>query len=212
MIEPSQTAIDYIITCCPAAGSFAGPIGDVNRFLKRVALEIKTSEISEVFGGRYKEHVAYAIDMVASFPFTSPPAAIASVYLVTRFEFYFRILSGKLNADGTWISPEAQAAAQIALKDYRLRKPRVSSVALAYKIMKIDQSRNLAKHCTRMDSILYATPKIVYGSRKGGEKICNIGDRIEFGRNAAGHGYWGDISSEAEFYGLMTALVFYNQS
>lgn len=207
MTEPSKAAIDYIITCCRATGCFSGT-SDVDKFLKQVALEIKTSEISEVFGGRYKEHVAYAIDMVASFPFTSPPAAIASVYLVTRFEFYFRILSGKLNADGTWISPEAQAAAQIALKDFRLRKPRVSSVALAYKIMKIDQSRKLAQHCARMDNILYLAPEVVEGSRK----ICDIGDRIEFGRNAAGHGYWGDISSEATFYGLMTALVFYNQS
>jgi hypothetical protein len=160
--------------------------------------------------------VVYAIDMVASSQFTSPPAAIASVYLVTRFDLYFRILSGKLNANGTWISPEAQAAAQAALKDFRLKKKlkneRISDVALAYKIMKIDQSRPLAQHCARIDKILYPTPQIFYGSRKGEEKICDIGDRIAFCRHHAGHGYWGDISSEAEFYGLMTALVFYNQS
>jgi len=38
-----------------------------------------------------------------------------------------------------------------------------------------------------------------------------VGDRIAFGRHAAGHGQWGDISAEAAFYGLMTALIFYAQ-
>lgn len=207
MIEPSQTAIDYITTCCRGIGCFSGST-DVDRFLKRVASEMRVSQPSMVFPSRYIEHVAYAIDMVASNPFTSPPAAIASVYLVTRFEFYFRILSGELNADGTWVSPKAKATAQAVLRDSRLKRKRVSSVALTYKIMKIDQSRMLAQHCARMDDILYSTPTIAVGDIK----VCDIGDRIEFGRHHAGHGYWGDISSEAIFYGLMTAIVFYNQS
>ena len=42
--------------------------------------------------------------------------------------------------------------------------------------------------------------------------VADIGDRIEFGRHAVGHGHWGDISAEALFYGLMTSLVFYNQA
>ena len=42
--------------------------------------------------------------------------------------------------------------------------------------------------------------------------IADLGDRIEFGRHAVGHGHWGDISAEALFYGLVTALVFYNQA
>ena len=207
MIEPSKAAIHYITRCCSRIGAFSGST-DVHMFLKQVASEMRTSEPSMVFPNRYVEHVAFAIDMVASNPFTSPPAAVASVYLVTRFEYYFRVLSGKLNNDGTWISLKAQTAAQVALRDFRLKKLRVSSVALAYKIMKIDQSRMLAHHCALMDNILYSTPTIVIGDNK----ICDIGDRIEFGRNHAGHGYWGDISSEAIFYGLMTAIVFYNQS
>jgi len=42
--------------------------------------------------------------------------------------------------------------------------------------------------------------------------IQHVGDRIEFGRHSAGQGHWGDISSEAVFYGLMTAAIFYAQS
>lgn len=215
MKDPSETAIDYIIECCPSVGGFAGT-SDVGEYLKQVAFEMKESQISKAFPARYKEHVAYAVNMVASFPLAPEPATIASVFLVTRFEYYFRILSGKLNADGTWISQEAQASALAGQENSRLKKnlegERITNVSLAYKIMKIDQSRPLAQHCARIDNILYSTPQIVYGSKKEGVKICDIGDRIAFIRHHTGHGYWGDISAEARFYGLLTALVFYNQS
>ena len=100
MIEPSQTAIHYITTCCRGIGGFSGST-DVHMFLKQVASEMRASQSSMVFPSCYIEHVAYAIDMVGSNQFTSPLAAIASVYLVTRFEFYFCVMSGKLNADRT---------------------------------------------------------------------------------------------------------------
>lgn len=206
-MDPTKKAINYIKICCKRIGAFSGST-DVLKFLKRVASEMAASQPSIIFPNRYIEHVAYAIDMVASNPFTSSPAAIASLYLVTRFEFYFRILSGKLNADGTWTTPKAKASAQAALRNYRLGKQRVSSVAIAYKIMKIDQSRMIAQHCAKLDNTLYSTPTTVVGRTK----VCDIGDRIKFGRDAAGHGHWGDISSEAIFYGLMTAIVFYNQA
>ena len=41
----------------------------------------------------------------------------------------------------------------------------------------------------------------------GGFRVTDIGDRIAFGRHSAGHGLWGDISSEAVFYGLVTAMM-----
>ena len=66
----------------------------------RVAEEIVAAP-NTLFPQRYKEHVAYALGMVAQHSFTSPPAAIGAVYLATRFEFFFRLLSGKLNGDGT---------------------------------------------------------------------------------------------------------------
>jgi type 1 glutamine amidotransferase len=42
-------------------------------------------------------------------------------------------------------------------------------------------------------------------------EVHNIRDRIEYGRHVGGHGYWGDLSAEAIFYGLMTGIIFYNQ-
>ena len=120
-MNPTDEAIRYITTCCQNCGAFSGTDAPYV-FLKNLASQIQESKPSKVFPDRYKEHVAYAVDMVASNQFLSPPAAIASFYLVTRFEFYFRILSGKLNGDGTWISSEAKSTAQDAIDDWRLKK------------------------------------------------------------------------------------------
>lgn len=206
-MDRTKQALNFIKNCCRNSGTFYGTPG-VSLYLKETASEMAESKSSVVFPERYIEHVAYAIDMVGSNSFMSPPAAVASVYLATRFEFYFRILSGKLNGNGTWVSQLAQKDAQAVIKDKRLRFNRISSVALAYKIMKLDQTLKIVQVCTDLDNYLYSTPATVVG----GKIISDIGDRIEFVRNVAGHGHWGDISAEAFYYGLMTALVFYNQS
>lgn len=206
-MDRTKQALNFIKTCCPNIGAFQGT-SEVNLYLKETAVEMATSESSAVFPERYIEHVACAIDMIASNIFSSPPAAIASVYLATRFEFYFRILSGKLNGDGTWISLSAQEAASAVIKDNLLKSKRISNVGLAYKIMKLDQSRKIVQACKDLDKSLYSTPTVVVGDKK----IADTGDRIKFGRHTGGHGQWGDISAEGLFYGLMTAIVFYNQS
>jgi len=206
----TEQAIDFITKCCPHLGAFHGT-SVVNDYLTQTASEMKVSRPSTVFLARYIEHVACAVDMVASNSFTSPPAAIASAYLVTRFEFYFRILSGKLNGDGTWISAHTREAAQAAITadlKKKLNKKQISSVALAYKIMKLDSSLKIVQTCTLLDNSLYPSPVPMHG----GKFLADIGDRIEFGRHAVGHGHWGDISSEGLFYGLMTAVVFYAQT
>jgi len=205
-MSPTDEAIKYLTTCCRNIGAFSGT-GHPFAFLKKVSCQIEQSKPSKVFPSRYKEHVAYAVDMVVSNLFLSPPAAIASVYLATRFEYYFRILSGKLRGDGTWISSRAQSASQAAINDKRLRKDRVSSVSLAYRIMMTDTSLKIVQQCTKIDNCLYQKPITCANNIK----VHNIGDRIEFGRNVVGHGHWGDISSESVFYGLLTAIVFYNQ-
>lgn len=206
-VDRTQQALDFITSCCGSVGAFHGT-SDVHQYLKDTASEMAAVRPSVVFPARYVEHVAYAVDMVASNMFLSPPAAIASVYLATRFEFYFRVLSGKLNADGTWVSPSAKSAARAAISDPhdRLNRKHVSSVALAYKVMKLDQSRAIVQHCEALDKMLYPPAKVIGGT------VADIGERIEFLRNATGHGHWGDISGDALFYGLMTAVVFYNQT
>ena len=186
---------------------FSTDAGSVSKFIARVAQDMEASSSTTLFPGRYKEHVAYALNMVAQNSFTDPPAAIASVYLATRFEFYFRILSGELNGDGTWINPQGRSNVTAALNDSRLSRPRISSVSLAYKIMKLNQSRSAAQVFDQLDRNLFSTSQ----ATASGTPITDIGDRIEYLRNAGGHGEWGDISADSTFYGLVTAIVFYNQ-
>lgn len=210
-MNATQQAAGYITSSCPHLVGFSGT-DEVYRFLASVALDVDASKTTPLFPGRYKEHVAYALKMVANSHFTSPPAAIASVYLATRFEFYFRILSGKLSADGCWISPQAQSSAIAAIDDSRLtprlRQRCISRVSLAYKVMKLDQSGTAGQVFEQLDRALFPAPQ----KAVTGKVIADIGDRIEYGRNAAGHGGLGDISAESIFYGLVTAIVFYNQS
>jgi hypothetical protein len=189
-------------------GSYAGDFAPF-RLLGRVAEEMKVAPHTDLFPERYKEHVAYALGMVARHGFLEPPAAIAAVYLATRFEFFFRLLSGKLNGDGTRLNKAVdQPAAVAALGDRGLKGKRVSDVAVTYKLMKLDQSRPAARVFDSLDKAILPVPTIAVGNFE----VADIGDRIAFGRHSAGHGLWGDISSEAVFYGLVTAIVFYNQN
>ena len=209
--DRTQQAMEYITTCCRNIGSFSGT-GEVNCLIEEVASEMEGTSDSDAFPERYIKHVAYAMRMVARNGFKSSPAAVASVYLATRFEFYFRILSGVLDRDGTWTCDEAQDSSIAAIDDSRLKSKRghkrISSVGLAYKIMKLNKTLPLVRWCIELDDRLYPKPVTM----PDGKPVGDIGERIESGRNAAGHGRWGDISAEALFYGLMTVIVFYNQT
>jgi hypothetical protein len=201
MKDKAQQAADFIVSHCPHVGAFHGS-GEPYGFLQETAQQMREAQPTSVFPARYIEHVAYAVDLVGRNMFTTPPAAVASVYLATRFEFYFRLLSGNLNGDGTWISEPARQVALTTLGGKRLKnKVGISSVSLAYEVMRLGTSKVLP-YCALLDRTLYPSPI------KGG-RIKHVGDRIEFGRNAVGHGHWGDMSSEAVFYGLITAIVFY---
>jgi len=187
-------------------GRFAGD-GTPYEFLAQVADEMVAAEHTALFPDRYKEHVAYAVGIVARHRFLEPPAAIAAVYLATRFEFFFRLLSGKLKGNGTWLNKAVdQPAVVAALGKKGLQGNRVSDVAVTYKLMKLDQSRAVARVFDALDKSVFSVPITAVGG------VADIGDRIAFGRHSAGHGYWGDISSEAVFYGLVTAIIFYNQT
>ena len=204
----SDEAVGYIMTHCRHMGSFAGD-GAPYGFLAQVADEMAAAKHTELFPDRYKEHVAYAVGMVARHGFLEPPTAIAAVYLATRFEFFFRLLSGKLKGDGTWMNKAAdQPAAVVALGKKGLEGRRVSDVAVTYKLMKLDQSRTAARVFDALDKALFSNPIRAVG----GFVVADIGDRIAFGRHSTGHGLLGDISSEAVFYGLVTAMIFYNQA
>lgn len=204
----SDEAVEFIKTHCSHMGSYHGDFSP-HMFLARVADEMTSAPHTDLFPDRYKEHVAYAMGMVACHRFREPPAAIAAVYLATRFEFYFRLLSGKLKGDGTWLNEAFDKPAAIAaLGKTGLKQKCVSNVAVTYKLMKLNHARPAAHVFSSLDKAIFPT-RIVASSTS---QIADIGDRIAFSRHSAGHGLWGDISSEAVFYGLVTAIVFYNQS
>ncbi len=212
-MNPTEEAIFYITKWYPriGAGNTRHRIPDLTspyHVMNKAAEEMTQSVSSDVFPDRHKEHIAYALKMVASGGFLSSPAAVGSVYLATRFEYYFRVLSGRLNEDGTWKSAiNKQEIKNILTGVGGLDRPRINSVALAYKIMKTNDDLPLARICQDIDNTLY--PDGV--KRSETSPISDIGDRIEYLRHRSAHGHWGDISSDADFYGLMTVIVFYNQ-
>jgi hypothetical protein len=204
--DKAQQAADFIVSHVRNVGTFIGT-GEPYGFLQETALEMQRAKPTPVLPQRYIEHVAYAVQMAGKGWFLSPPAAVASVYLVTRFEFYFRVLSGQLDADGTWTSPSAQASAFAKLGDHRLKKRQISDVSLTYKLMKLGTSKVLP-YCEHLDCSLYSSAAV---KCDGYFDVASVGDRIAFGRHKVAHGGWGDISSEAVFYGLMTAIIFFSQ-
>jgi hypothetical protein len=207
-VQPSDEAAGYIKTHCGRLGSYNGD-GSPHSFLARVAEEMAAAPHSRLFPDRYKEHVAYALGMVARYGFLEPPTAIAALYLATRFEFFFRLLSGKLKGDGTWLNRAVDLPAAVkVLGKSGLKDSGVSNVAVTYKLMKFDKSHPAARVFDELDKAILPAPITAVGNFP----IADIGDRIAFCRHSAGHGLLGDISSEAVFYGLVTAIIFYNQN
>jgi hypothetical protein len=204
----SEEAISFIASHCKHMGSYEGDFGPYV-FLKNLVNDMASSQDTILFPARYGEHVAYAISMVIGSRFTEPPAAVAATYLVTRFEYYFRILSGKLKGDGSWIDRTVdQPIAISALGDDKsLRGNRVSNVAVAYKLMILNNDLAVSKAFERLDRLIFPEPR----RDCHGSIVANVGDRIAFGRHSVGHGLWGDMSAEAVFYGLATGIVFYTQ-
>jgi len=182
MSDRIQHASDLILSCCPHVSAYEGT-GDAHQLLIETAVDMHERPASAVFPSRYVEHVAYALDAVGRFGFLSPQAAVASVYLATRFEFYFRILSAKLTREGIWVSARAQQEAVTAIGDRRLKRPRVSSVSLAYRVLKLGDGR-VSKQFGALDAALYPKP-VTLGS---GFVVADLGDRAARSSVPVGHG------------------------
>jgi hypothetical protein len=75
----------------------------------------------------------------------------------TRFEFYFRLLSGETQwRRNMGFAISVAEAVLTRFADPRLKKPRVSSVSLAYALMRLGTS-NVVSHCASLDRILCAS-------------------------------------------------------
>jgi hypothetical protein len=173
-----------------------------------------TSPPREPFREGYVEFVAHSIKMtIDSESFLDPAPAVASVYLATRFENYFRHLSGKLGCKGEWLSPQHQAEAvrDLSVHTKSVNRPQISNVSIAYKVMMLRKDLPIVAHLKRLDENL---------AEKGLKQSFSIdphvsappmkdqGDRIGFGRNEIAHGEWGDMTGESLYYCLLTCLLF----
>jgi hypothetical protein len=205
MNQLSEEAVGYLTSHCRSLGGFQGTNAP-QRFLGRMAAELEAARPTHCFPDRQKEHVTFALRTVAgSTPFVSP-AVLAAAYLLNQMERYFRLLSGKLSENGTWLSPADRTVAVAALGD-EVNRSRISNVALAYKVMILDQTRLAGQVFANLDATLYPVPRRAAGD----VAITDLGDRIKYLRDPAGHGELGDVSAEGIFYGLVTAVVYYNQ-
>ncbi|GEM_PF-2509586 len=201
-IESTNTekAVDFIINNCLSIGQFNGS-NEVKFFIEQVALDMDLTEPNSIFPDRYKEHVAYAIREISKSDFLESQSVISSVFLLTRFEYFFRILSGKLKSDGSWISENAKTHSSVLLNEKKL-KNKINNLSIPYKIIAADPHNDIGRIFREIDNILFPSPITTcfyhlktIGSKTYREKIKinSIGDRIEVARNDVSHGRLADI-------------------
>ncbi len=202
-INPADRAAGYIETYC-SHGNSNSVTEDVFNFLEQAALDMEHSPRSGLLFERQKNQVVDALRKIVIRGFISSEFAIASNYLAARFEGYFRILSGLMDGDGGWKSADAKLAAEqltgMTFDD------RVDDVALAYNLVRYNQTLPVARYLTELDAKLYTTPFIAPDDNT---VITNIGERIKRNRVKVQQGYWSECSFEGIFFSLLTALIFY---
>jgi hypothetical protein len=206
-LELAGAAADFIVTCCPTAGAGAYT-PDVFSYLDALARAMGPGSESVLFGGRHKEHVAFAVALTARYMSLEPPAAIASVFLSMRFELYFRMLSGRLNDDGSWRDKAARDSAIALLEEPRLKRRRLADVELAYRVMLLSSDNPAVRILGDLEARLeaYYPPDDAKGTEF---YYFSIGSRIKCLRDPAAHGYYADLSSEGIFYSLLVGILFY---
>ena len=83
-----EKATCFIEKCCPHAGSFSGT-GDIHDLLLEFSSHL-SSKNETIYGERRREHISFALELVArSVPFR-PEGAIATPYLITQIEYSLR--------------------------------------------------------------------------------------------------------------------------
>lgn len=209
-LDRAEAAADFIVTCCPAAGA-GSYTTEVFHFLEALSDVMRRGPESPLFGGRHREHVAFAIALTAQYRSLAPPAAIASVFLAMRFELYFRMLSGVLNDDGTWRDGSARDHAAALLNEPRLKRGRLADVALEYRVMLMNKSQPAVQIIKRLEQRLQ--PYYPPAQGKGSEfYYSDLGSRIKCMRDPSAHGFYADLSSEGAFYSLLIGILFYATS
>jgi hypothetical protein len=191
----------YLVACCRKAGAYSLPDGLIS--LVSDAADLMTSNPDkDIFLGRQKAPVALAMKEAVMPELDRPQRAIAALYLATQFEFYFRILSGLLNFDGSWKTPADRASAESFLPgDDGVRRHGTSSVEVAYKLSVLNNADPRAALLNGLD--------IAIRSRFQSTLYDNFGGRIAYVCNRGAHGEWGDVSAEGVFHATLTAILYF---
>jgi hypothetical protein len=195
-----QLAKFFILRNTPYIGMYSGNF-DAPQFIAKAAAEIAAWPMGSEVSGRRLEHIAYALDVISQSSFTTPPGALASVYLLHQLEFLFRKLSGVLHADGLFIDQNDRP--QIRQQLGERIPPRINDIALTYKIMLLKAGIPAVNTFRELDNESMKTPM------PDGSTIETVGDRVTYFRHTVSHGEFGDPSAEGTYYGLLTAIAVY---
>jgi hypothetical protein len=191
----------YLLNCCPIAGAYALLDGLLN-IISDCADLITSTPDKDIFHIRQKEAVALAMKEATTPGFDDPRRAIASLFLATQFEFYFRILSGLLNPDGSCKSAtDHEKAKSLLPEERRLNYNSISNLELAYKLMVLNNADPRAAVLDELDK--------ASRSRFQSQLYDNLGGRIKYVRDGGAHGQWGDVSAEGVFYATLTAILYF---
>jgi hypothetical protein len=194
----------FILDNCPRIGAFASN-GDAGFFLAHVANDLKTWPQGGGIASRRLEHVAFAISTIAGpLSFASPPGALASVYLLHQLEFMLRAISGVLDLEGKFVSPQAKVNVEQQL-GVQLGA-RINDIGTTYNITKLNTALFAPNLFNELDAQL---PQLTL---PGGKVISTVGERIAYFRNPVSHGPLGDPSSEGYFYALLMTIAIYGSS
>jgi hypothetical protein len=198
----------YIAKSTPYIGAFMGT-GAVQRFVHDCAVIIEgPAKAPDPISGKPIRNSAEAVAIeLACFPHSlrDPECIVGATYLVVLLESFFREISGLLNWDGFWKSPNdrliaGQRSAALAANPNRARN-RLSDVEITYEIAasKGNQSDPRAEHLRDLEARI--------ASETGGAVTQNLGQRIAQLRHRVAHGNPIGVESDAYFYSLLVIML-----
>ena len=116
---------------------------------------------------------------------------MAALYLLSQLEYFFRMRSRYLDAEGTVIRPvPAQLRVLVPTANVGARISRIRDAFLMY---------------------VYRTPSPLARRLRLLERNLLVAQRLDQIRNPAMHGPLGDTSSEGRFYGLLLSMSYYSE-
>lgn len=193
--EKRNHAADFIYKCCPGAGSFKGTTEAHNLLLEFSKFLLSPNE--KVYGGRRREHIAFAIELVARSAPARPEGAVATPYLIAQIEYSLRKMCEYVDGKGLLIKelPESlkKKGDKIGNRIYLKR---------LYEIFREKKGDLISQTLNDLDN------KISSYTVVGGDNITSLGDRLSWFRNNALHGYDADIGVEGVFVGLLLLILY----